>query len=86
MTKNSDPRGPAELASALRPEEMGELRSLWCPAYEGCLEVALRHGWKSWTCESCSWFRLAEPLRRQAAGHAFATRCCDLPPDASMNP
>ena len=86
MTRILDPHGPSELATALRPEEMGELRSLWCPAYEGCLEIAFHHGWRSWTCESCSWFRLAEPLRRQAAGRAFATRRCDLPPDSGLYP
>lgn len=86
MTTNCEPPGPSELASALRPEEMGELRSLWCPAYEGCLEVAIHRGWRSWTCESCSWFRLADPHRRQAAGRAFAARRSDLPPDTGLHP
>ncbi len=65
---NPHPAGPAELAAALSPEEMGRRRSLWCPAYERCLEVAFRSGWRSWTCDPCPYFLHAEPLRKLEAG------------------
>jgi hypothetical protein len=84
----TDPRlaGPAELSAALSPEEMGRRRSLWCPTYERCLEVAFRSGWRSWTCESCTHFRHAEPFRKREAATAFAARQRDLTPDGGPRP
>jgi len=73
--------GPAELSAALSPEEMGQRRSLWCPAYERCLEVAYRNGWRSWTCEACPHFGHAEPFRKLEAELSFDARHRDLPPD-----
>jgi hypothetical protein len=78
--------GPAELSAALSPEEMGRKRSLWCPAYERCLEVAFRSGWRSWTCEACPHFGQAEPFRKREAAMAFDARHRDLPPDGGPRP
>jgi len=57
-------RGPARRGSALCPEEVPRYRSLSCPEYDGCLDAAYRHGWRSWTCEACQLFPLAALHRR----------------------
>lgn len=46
--------------SALLPiEAVDAHRDIWCRHYDGCLDVAVRRGWISWSCASC-------PLRRKA--------------------
>jgi hypothetical protein len=84
----ADPRlaGPSEMSAALSPEEMGRRRSLWCPAYERCLEVAFRSGWRSWTCEVCPQFGHAEPFRKLEAAMSFDARHRDFPPDGGPQP
>jgi hypothetical protein len=79
-------RGPTELRMGREPDEMGRRRSLWCPAYELCLDAARVRGWRSWTCESCSLFRHAERFRAQAAERVHAARRTDLPPDDGPAP
>ena len=46
--------------NALLPiEAVDAHRDIWCRHYDGCLDVAVRRGWISWSCASC-------PLRGQA--------------------
>jgi hypothetical protein len=78
--------GPAPLPNAPEPDEIEARRSLWCPAYERCLGVALRGCWRSWTCEFCSEFRSAGPFRKLEAARSFHARRNDLPPDGASHP
>jgi hypothetical protein len=77
--------GPSPLTRAPGPDEIDQRRSLWCPAYDRCLEVALRSFWRSWTCELCSRFRDAGPFRTLEAARSFHARRSDLPPDGSAH-
>jgi len=48
---------PARLDSTISPlNDVEEFRSLFCTRYESCLDLALRLGWKSWTCLGCELF------------------------------
>ena len=71
--------GPCRLDEAPALEGIEGRRSLWCPAYEQCLEVAVRSAWRSWTCEACSRFVDASPHRKQAATRAYHGRRSDQP-------
>jgi hypothetical protein len=73
--------GPVELTAPSQPDDMGRLRSLWCPAYDRCLDAALQRRWRSWTCESCTLFPYAGPFRSLEAAKAFAGRRFDPQPD-----
>jgi hypothetical protein len=66
--------GPTELEKPCEPDEVGQRRSLWCPAYDRCLDAALRRRWRSWSCESCPLFPLAGPFRTREAENACAGR------------
>jgi hypothetical protein len=77
--------GPTPLPKAPAPDEIEARRSLWCPAYERCLDVALRGCWRSWTCEFCSQFLSAGPFRKLEAARSFHARRNDLPPDGSAH-
>jgi len=76
--------GPVELAEPCAPKDMGTLRSLWCPAYDRCLDTALRRRWRSWSCEACALFPLARPFRKLEAAKACASRPHE--PSASEGP
>ena len=75
-------RGPSPLSAAPAPNAVDRERSLWCPGYEQCLDLAFRSRWVSWTCASCSDFARAPPFRSSAATRAFGARRQDHPPDA----
>lgn len=51
---------PTRRPTLLEPEAVSLHRQVYCPEYDDCLEIAVRSGWRSWSCESC-------PLARQAA-------------------
>ncbi len=85
MTTTPGP-GPSQLAKSLEPEEIDQRRSLWCPAYESCLMLALRAGWRSWTCEHCVLFQEAGPHRRRVAAHSFHARPGDGSPGDAPRP
>jgi len=55
--------GPSSRESLVSEEEVGRRRSLACPEYDRCLDIAYRQGWRSWTCERCSLFPLAAGFR-----------------------
>ena len=79
MEKGCGDLGPRQLAGKREADEMGLLRSLWCPEYDRCLELALRRGWPSWSCEACTCFRQAAPLRKKEAHRFFDSRQGDVP-------
>ncbi len=66
--------GPAELRQTCKPEEVAQRRSLWCPAYDRCLNAALARRWRSWSCEDCAFFTHARPFRALAASRAGVMR------------
>jgi hypothetical protein len=66
--------GPAELLQTCKPEEVGRRRSLFCPAYDRCLDAALGRRWRSWTCEECRFYPQARPFRALAASRAGVMR------------
>jgi hypothetical protein len=73
--------GPIELAMPSQPDDMGRLRSLWCPAYDRCLDAALLRKWRSWTCESCMLLPYARPFRSLQVAKVYAARRFDPQPD-----
>lgn len=50
---------PSPLDEVLPIEAVDAHRDIWCRHYDGCLDVAVRRGWISWSCASC-------PLRGKA--------------------
>src|SRR5512138_1990214 len=52
---------PTALRSALKDEEVDEHRCVSCVEYDDCLDAALRHSWRSWSCGRCDLF---PPARR----------------------
>ncbi len=65
---------PTARASALKPEEVEQHRSLSCGEYDECLDAAFRRRWRSWTCERCKLFRLARYLGAMETGHEATLR------------
>jgi len=62
MIRDHRPHGPAPLARALSFEEVAQHRNLRCGLYAICLEVVVRRGWASFTCQPCSLWHRARPL------------------------
>ncbi len=53
---NGNPH-PSELKVLIHPgQHVDEIRSLFCPVYDACLDEALRQGWNSWSCVGCDMF------------------------------
>jgi hypothetical protein len=77
--ETQDP-GPSELGALCPLDEVLRRRSLWCPAYDRCLDTACRRGWRSWTCEQCTLFLETGPSCQPAAANAASVR---LPPSRS---
>jgi hypothetical protein len=50
-------------------------RSLFCPEYDDCLEVAVNAGWTSWSCERC-------PLAKVVAMRAVRAAAAPALPEA----
>ncbi len=36
-------------------------RNVFCPHYDGCLDVAVKRGWADFTCTRCELFRKTPP-------------------------
>jgi hypothetical protein len=66
--------GPAERTAPCPLRDVERVRSLWCPAYDRCLDAAFRRGWQSWTCERCTLFPCARPSRVMEGAGAAAAR------------
>lgn len=54
---------PTKLSSLVKPEEVEKHRSLSCVAYDGCLDAATRHAWRSWSCGRCGLFAFGKEMR-----------------------
>jgi len=67
-------RIPTRLASLVKFEEAASHRSLSCSGHDACLGEALRRGWPSWTCRSCSRFAQRSDLRAIEVAHQAARR------------
>lgn len=48
-------------------------RNVLCKHYDGCLDVALSQGWKSFSCESCTDFNL---LQKSPLAWREDAMCC----------
>jgi hypothetical protein len=49
-------RHPAGLNALIDDDAVDAHRNLSCPAYDACLDEALRQRWRSWTCSICPAF------------------------------
>jgi hypothetical protein len=78
--------GPTELVKTCEAKEVGSRRSLWCPAYDRCLDAALQRRWRSWSCESCPLFPLASPFRKREAVKACEGRPFERPTAGTLRP
>lgn len=55
---------PTPLLQLIRSETtVTGLRNLYCLHYDGCLDVAVKLDWDSWSCEKCSLFRVHDEPR-----------------------
>ncbi len=59
---------PTALRHLVTDEDVDHHRCVTCDEYDGCLDAALRHCWKSWTCGQCQRFRDARALRAPEHG------------------
>lgn len=58
---------PTPLLQLIRSETtVSGHRNLYCLHYDGCLDVAVRMDWDSWSCEKCSLFRVHDEPREFA--------------------
>lgn len=44
---------PSPRSAVLPIEAVDAHRDIWCRHYDGCLDVAVRKDWRSWSCASC---------------------------------
>ena len=58
---------PTQRVKLLDPDAVAHHRRLFCPDYDGCLDVAIACGWTSWTCERCPLACRGESLASLAA-------------------
>jgi hypothetical protein len=54
---------PTALRAAVKEEDVDKHRNVCCAEYDGCLDAALRHSWRSWSCGRCSLFLHAREWR-----------------------
>jgi hypothetical protein len=54
----SDPE-PAALEAPVELRDVEQRRAVHCPEYDGCLDLAVRRRWTSWTCQRCPLFAVA---------------------------
>ncbi len=66
---------PSPLSQLIRSETIVPgLRNLYCYNYDGCLDVAVKADWDSWSCEKCSLFAVSEEPREHADDFAHDRR------------
>ncbi len=65
---------PTELPSLVKPGEVEQHRSLFCAAYDQCLDVANRRGWRSWTCRCCKLFQFTKEMHVSESAHEATRR------------
>jgi hypothetical protein len=56
-------RCPTRRTNPVKPHEVYQHRSLACPEYDRCLDIAYRREWPSWTCQRCPHYALAATFR-----------------------
>jgi hypothetical protein len=62
---------PSPLSQLIRSETVvSGHRSLYCFHYDGCLDVAVKQDWDSWSCERCSLFQAEAGPRDHATSFA----------------
>jgi hypothetical protein len=44
---------PAESDVNDRGQPQNEVRNVFCRSYDGCLDLAVKKNWRSWTCGKC---------------------------------
>jgi hypothetical protein len=54
---------PTALRAAVKQEDVDKHRNVCCAEYDGCLDAALRHAWRSWSCGRCRRFLYARESR-----------------------
>lgn len=65
---------PTALRSLVKHEDVDKHRSLSCAEYDDCLDAALRHSWRSWSCGRCKFFLFTRELRAAETAHLAALR------------
>lgn len=66
---------PTPLAQLIRSEStVAGHRNLYCLHYDGCLDVAVRLDWDSWSCEKCPLFDVHDAPRDFAGSFAQERR------------
>ncbi len=58
---------PTALRHLVKQEEVDEHRCVSCSEYDDCLDAALRHSWRSWSCGKCGLFHRARALHAAQA-------------------
>ncbi len=58
---------PTALRAAVKEEEVDQHRNVCCAEYDGCLDAALRHSWRSWSCGRCRLFLARQPRLAETA-------------------
>ena len=62
---------PSPLSQLIRSETVvSGHRSLYCFHYDGCLDVAVKKDWDSWSCERCALFQAESGPRDHATSFA----------------
>ena len=54
---------PTALRHLVKQEDVDVHRCVTCDEYDGCLDAALRHSWRSWSCGKCALFARARALQ-----------------------
>jgi hypothetical protein len=65
---------PTQGTALLKSEDVEQMRSLFCPRYDDCLDRAVSGGWASWTCTRCQLFGLANESKAVDAAYRAALR------------
>jgi len=65
---------PTALRHLVKQEEVDDHRCVSCAEYDECLDAALRHTWKSWSCGHCSLFLRAREMRAAEIAQEWTVR------------
>jgi len=65
---------PTALRHLVKQEEVDDHRCVSCAEYDECLDAALRHTWKSWSCGRCGLFLRARELRAAELAQEWTLR------------
>lgn len=63
---------PVALPAALKADvAVDEIRNLYCSYYAGCIDVAVKKGWESFTCTKCHYFKKKDGEQPHVRDFAF---------------